>query len=226
MRVLVAAAHPDDEVLGCGATMARLAAQGHEVRTLICSGGVASRFDAPPQDLAERLAAQRNCARDAAGELGVEAPLFLDFPDNQFDSRPLLELVKAVSEVIDDYAPDSVFTHHGGDLNVDHSALFRAVLTAARPMRGCPVKDIYSFEVPSSTEWSFGKVERPFVPSVYFDAGETLEAKVRAMARYEAEARPHPHPRSPEALRALALRRGSETGLDAAEAFELIRSVR
>jgi len=111
-------------------------------------------------------------------------------------------------------------------LNVDHGVIHRAVLTATRPMAGQPVREIYAFEVPSSTEWAFHSVQPVFRPNVFVDVSATLETKIAAMACYESEARKFPHPRSAEALRAIAMRWGSVVGCAAAEAFELIRSVR
>ncbi|MCX7047840.1 MAG: PIG-L family deacetylase, partial [Candidatus Sumerlaeota bacterium] len=119
-----------------------------------------------------------------------------------------------------------VFTQHGGDLNVDHSQTFRATLTATRTMAGCPVKTVYAYEVASSTEWAFQKLSPVFHPNVFFDISHTLEKKIKAMRVYESEARAFPHPRSSEALRAIAIRWGSVSGLGAAEAFELVREIR
>jgi len=119
-----------------------------------------------------------------------------------------------------------VYTHHGGDLNIDHAIISRAVLTATRTVPGCPVKELLMFEVPSSTEWAFQQYEPAFRADVFMDVQATIEAKIKAMALYEGEARPFPHPRSAEALRAIARRWGSVTGLDYAEAFALARSIR
>jgi LmbE family N-acetylglucosaminyl deacetylase len=137
----------------------------------------------------------------------------------------MLDVVKLVEELVEQVAPTAIYSHHGGDLNIDHRVVHQAVLTATRPVAGCPVKDIYAVEIPSATEWSFGQLG-PFVPNVFVDVSETLELKVRAMEAYESEVRAFPHPRSPEALRANALRWGITAGLGSAEAFELIRSVR
>ena len=139
---------------------------------------------------------------------------------------PLLDLVKLVEELVEKLKPEVIYTHHPGDLNVDHGLLHRAVLTATRPMAGQPVRDIYAFEVPSSTEWAFQRLEPCFRPNVFVDVSGTLETKIAAMSCYEGESRQFPHPRSPEALRAIASRWGSVMGCRAAEPFELVRSIR
>jgi len=128
--------------------------------------------------------------------------------------------------LVDRLQPEVIYTHHGGDLNVDHRVIYHAVLTATRPVQGSPVREIYAFEVASSTEWAFQRIEPTFRPNVFVDVAGTIEAKIAAMECYESEARKFPHPRSPEALRAIAIRWGSVAGCEAAEAFELIRSVR
>ena len=138
---------------------------------------------------------------------------------------PLLDVVKIVESLIEKISPSRVYTHHGGDLNVDHSVVNRAALTGTRPLQGCPVREVYLFEVPSSTEWAFHQFETSFRPNVFVDVSQTLEVKIRAMACYESEVRPFPHPRSPEALRAWAQRWGSVAGCAAAEAFQLVRAM-
>ncbi len=218
-RTLVVAAHPDDEILGCGGTLARLAKQGNELRVVILSKGVASRHDADTAGSGREEELRMKAAARAANIVGCPAPVLHDLSDNRFDSQDLLDVVRLVEAEVESFAPDTVFTHFGSDLNVDHGVAFRAVLTALRPMAGRPVKRLYAFETPSSTEWSFGKVGGPFTPDTFVDIGPYLEAKIEAMQAYEAEARPFPHPRSPEALRALAQWRGATVGFTAAEAF-------
>lgn len=226
MRVLVIAAHPDDEILGCGATAARLVNEGHDLVFAILGEGITSRHANRSDADASDLAALRQQARAAAAKVGVKDPIFRDLPDNRLDTIPLLEVVKIVEDLVEQLRPDVIYTHHGGDLNVDHGVLNRAVLTATRPVPGNPVKEIYAFEVASSTEWAFQRIEPSFRPNVFVDITNTIEAKIEAMGCYGGEARKFPHPRSPEALRAIAMRWGSVAGCGAAEAFELIRSVR
>jgi len=219
--ILVVAAHPDDEVLGCGGVMALLAGRGHAVHVAILGEGATSRGPGGQGD----VDALRDQARRAGDILGARQVMTFGLPDNTFDSLPLLDVVKIVEGVVDEIAPTRIYTHFGGDLNVDHQVTHRAVLTATRPMRECGVREILAFEVPSSTEWAFGRVGGAFNPTVFMDVAGTLERKIEAMAVYETESRPFPHPRSPQALRMLAGTRGAAVGLDAAEAFELVRGV-
>lgn len=224
--VLVIAAHPDDEILGCGATAARLVQEGRNVHFAILGEGITSRHQKRESADAAQLSLLHCHAQAAANKIGVKNVSLHKLPDNRLDSVPLLEVVKIVEELIERIRPEVIYTHHPGDLNVDHGIVHRAVLTATRPMAGQPVREIYAFEVPSSTEWAFHAVQPVFRPNVFVDVSATLETKIAAMACYETEARPFPHPRSAEALRAIATRWGSVVGCAAAEAFELIRSVR
>jgi LmbE family N-acetylglucosaminyl deacetylase len=225
VTVLVLAAHPDDEVLGVGGTIARLADEGHDVRIAILGEGITSRFadrgEADPRLLTDLHAD----ARRVAAHLGASECRLIGLPDNRFDTVPLLDVVKIVEELVTELRPETVFTQHGGDLNVDHVVLYRAVLTATRPAAAHPVQSVYAYEVASSTEWAFQQFEPAFRPNVFVDVATTLERKIEAMELYESEARPFPHPRSPEALRAIARRWGSVAGLEAAEAFQLVRRI-
>jgi LmbE family N-acetylglucosaminyl deacetylase len=142
------------------------------------------------------------------------------------DTRPLLDVVKQVEAWIVEIGPEVVYTHHAGDLNVDHRITFQAVLTATRPQPGSVVRELYSFEVPSSTEWAFGETGPAFRPNVFQDIASTIDVKVEALERYTGEVRTFPHPRSGEALRAIARRWGSVAGVSYAEAFQLVRSIR
>ncbi len=225
-RCLVVAAHPDDEVLGCGGTVARYALEGDEVYCLILGEGITSRYDQQGKATVQELRELKLQAERAAKIVGIKQVFFKGFPDNRFDTVPLLTIVKAVEEVKMEIKPDIIYTHHQGDLNIDHQITFTAVLTACRPMKDETVKEIYSFEVPSSTEWGSPDARNYFMPNVFVDITETLDRKVEALKAYESEMREYPHPRSPEALRAIAMRWGSAVGCEAAEAFELIRAVR
>ena len=223
--VLVVAAHPDDEVLGCGGTMAKLAREGHQISIAILGEGVTSRTDkreqANPAEI-EKLKARSQ----AAGKLiGAKEVFNYDLPDNRFDTVALLDIVKIIEALVTKLSPQTIYTHHAGDLNIDHQLVNRAVLTATRPMKGQSVREIFAFEVPSSTEWAFQRIEPSFRANTFMDIGSTLETKTKAMALYESEARAFPHPRSTEALNAIAKRWGSVIGCDAAEAFEVIRAI-
>ena len=225
-RVLVVAAHPDDEVLGCGATIARLAREGAEVHIAILGEGITSRYEKGEKADRKLLEKLHGASRKVATLLGAKDLSLHNLPDNKFDTVPLLDVVKIIEDIVKQIRPRTVYTHHGGDLNIDHSITARALLTATRPVAGCPVRELLAFEVPSSTEWAFQQIEPTFRADVFMDVQATIEAKIKAMALYEGEARPFPHPRSAEALRAIARRWGSVAGVDYAEAFSLVRSVR
>ena len=225
-RILVIAAHPDDEVFGCGATISRLSAEGAKVHIAILGEGATSRSnhrEDASTDLVSRL--QKNL-KEAANIIGAQTVSTHGFPDNRFDSVDLLEIVKIVEKLVEDHKPELIFTHHIGDLNIDHQLTSRAVMTATRPLKGQVVREVLAFEIPSSTEWAFQRIEPIFRPDTFFDVSEVVENKIRAMSVYESESRPYPHPRSPQALRAIASRWGSVVGCAAAEAFEVIRSIR
>ena len=226
MNVLVVAAHPDDEVLGCGGTIAKLAAAGDDVHIAILGEGSTSRFERREEANPQLVEALGSFSRRAADLMGAREVQGFGLPDNRFDTIPLLEVVKLVEGLVDRLHPVTIFTHSGGDLNVDHTVVHRAVLTATRPLQGCPVRELLTFEVPSSTEWAFQQLTPMFRPNTFIEITQTLETKIAAMESYESERRPFPHPRSPEALRAVAQRWGSVCGLAAVEAFELIRSIR
>ena len=226
MKTLVIVAHPDDEVLGCGGTIARLVKEGCDVYIAILGEGVTSRYEKPEQ-AEKRLTAELHARSRQVGQYLSAKDVFLfSLPDNRFDTIPLLDIVKMVENLVEKLHPEVVYTHHGGDLNIDHQITHRVVLTATRPLKNCPVKEIYAFEIPSSTEWAFQQFEPAFRPNVFVDITETLELKIKAMQLYESETRPFPHPRSPEVLQAIARRWGSMVGLEAAEAFQLVRSIR
>jgi len=225
MSILVVAAHPDDEVLGCGGTIVRRVEEGCEVYIAILGEGITSRYedrDEADQKLVESL---KETSREVGTFLGADEVHLRSFPDNRFDTVPLLDVVKSIEDLIDEIEPETVYTQHGGDLNIDHNIVYRATLTATRPMTDCPVREVYAYEVASSTEWAFQEFSPPFRPNTFVDVEGSLEKKVEAMQMYETEARPYPHPRSPESLRAIAQHWGRTAGLQAAEAFELVRAV-
>lgn len=220
-NVLVVAAHTDDEALGCGGTIAKHVAAGDAVYALFMSDGVASRSDVSGSEIKRR----RDAANAAALILGLCDSIQLAFPDNRMDSVPLLDIVQALEAVLRKVRPEIVYTHHAGDLNVDHQITHQAVLTACRPMPGASVREIYAFEVLSSTEWASPRYE-PFLPSVYVDISEFIGVKLRALEVYALEMRSVPHSRSIEHVRCLGEHRGNSVGVVAAEAFEAIRIIR
>lgn len=206
--------------------MARASAK-HRVQVGILGEGASSRHarrahvsDADLEDL-------RTDARAAAEIVGARDVLFGGLPDNRFDEVALLDIVKVVERWVERCEPDIIYTHHPADLNVDHGLTCRAVLTSTRPgTLNKPVREILAFEIPSSTEWAFHGLGPSFQPSVFVDISATIDRKVAAMQCYHSESRPAPHPRSPEALRALATWRGATAGVPFAEAFALIRALR
>ena len=221
-NVLVIAAHPDDELLGEGGTIRRLANQGICCRAVILGEGLTSRSDRREETDRSELENLKEDARAAAKLVGYISIDFCDLPDNRFDSMDLLEIIKQIDGYLKKYDPDTIFTHHHGDLNIDHRRTCEAVLTACRPVGKYHVRRIYAFETPSSTEWNYTYAE-PFCPNVYFDVTATLTTKVQAMACYRSESAQFPHPRSGQALKALAEYRGSTVGMHMAEGFMLLR---
>ena len=218
--ILVVAAHPDDEVLGCGGYIAARVKSGDEVVVTFVSDGVTSRDE--NLGIAE-IETRRHAARSASQVLGVKDVSFGDFPDNKLDSVPVLEVIKTIESVIRRVQPSIVVTHFGGDLNIDHRIVNQAVITSCRPTSGQCVKQIMFFEIPSSTEWQVPNEGEVFVPNWFEDISQTLELKAQALKMYEHELREWPHPRSVKAVEHLAHWRGASCGVDAAEAFVLGR---
>jgi LmbE family N-acetylglucosaminyl deacetylase len=212
--VLVCAAHPDDEILGCGATMARHAAAGDAVHAVILGRGFSSRGEDPAAVDALEAAARR-----ANAVVGVTSLRLFDFPDNRMDTIDLLTLAKCVEGEFARVQPTIVYTHHRSDMNVDHGRVADAVSIAARPLPGASVKSLLFFEVASSTECRPAGVALPFVPNWFVDVSATLDRKLAALQEYASEMRAFPHPRSLEAIEHLARWRGASVGVAAAEAF-------
>lgn len=224
--VLVVAAHPDDEVLGCGGTIAAHAARGDSVHVLILSEGATSRRDVR-DCIADFQSLQQleNAATQVSVILGLASLSFGHFPDNRLDMVPLLELTKVVESYIEKYAPTVVYTHHAGDLNIDHRAAHNATVTACRPLPSHPVKTVLFFEVPSSTEWQISSPVHLFCPNWFVDVSATLALKMQALQCYHTEMRDWPHSRSYQAVEHLARWRGASAGFEAAEAFMLGRQL-
>jgi len=223
-KIMIVAAHPDDEVLGCGGTVARLSMEGSDIYTIILGEGVTSRDW--KRDLPKRkneIAELKKQAESANKVLGVKKVYMFDFPDNRFDTVPLLDIIKTVEEIKDDIKPDIVFTHHLGDLNIDHQITYKAVMTACRPAIGESVKEIYSFEIPSSTEWNAPSSLSYFMPDYFVDVNRSLETKINALKEYKTELRDFSHPRSLKAVELNAKQWGVKMGFEAAEAFKVIR---
>ncbi len=218
--VLIVAAHTDDEALGCGGTIARHVAEGDVVNAIFMADGVSSRSEAAQDDLENRNAA----AEHAREILGIRENVYLRLPDNRLDSLPLIEVIQRLEPIIRKLRPNIIYTHHHGDLNVDHRITHQAVLTACRPMPSCTVQAIYAFEVMSSTDWATPTAQ-PFIPNHYVDISAQLNIKLDALKAYQLEMRDAPHSRSTEHLSALARHRGYSVGMVAAEAFMTIRTL-
>ena len=227
MNYLVIAAHPDDEILGVGGSMAKWSKSGDKVNILIMAEGSTSR-DYTRDTIAHKnkLMALKKAATEAAKTLGVVSVELIGLPDNRMDSLDLLDIVKLIENKINILKPDTVVTHHHGDLNIDHKLINQAVLTACRPQPDQNVKTIITFEVPSSTEWQSPTLNESFIPNWFVDISDTINVKMDALESYSTEMRKWPHSRSLKAVEHLARWRGATIGKKAAEAFMLVRETK
>ena len=220
--VLIVVAHPDDEVLGCGGTIARMVASGREVHVLVMADGVSSRISNSED---QKVILRMEAANKANNLLGTASIRMCELPDNRLDGIELLESVRLIEKRIMEVRPVTIFTHHYGDVNIDHRRTHEAVLAATRPQPGHCVKELLFFEVASSTEWRSAHSAISFTPNYFVDISDKLDIKLEALSSYSAELREYPHPRSLTAVQALAQWRGATVGLDAAEAFEVGRMI-
>lgn len=223
-KILVIAAHPDDEVLGCGGTIAKMAAAGCEVNVLIVTDGSSSQY-AGSGDLQRIIDDKKRETWNSAQALGVKHVYYGGLPDMKLDTVPHTAINKVIESVIDQLKPDTVFTHFWGDINMDHQNVYKSTLVAARPVLGQVVKDVYCYRVPSSTEWTPSKADTMFMPNVFVDITEMAERKYEAFSMYCTELRAYPHPRSVQHLRELDVARGLEVGQGPTETFVLIRKL-
>ncbi len=227
-KILVVVAHPDDELLGLGASMHKLIKDyGCKVRAVILGEGITSRAkERNPEVWKKELQVHRNNIESAQKIIGYESVGIYDFPDNRFDTVALLDIIKVVEKEKEDFAPEVIFTHHLGDVNIDHQKTFEAVLTATRPLKDEKVNTLISFETPSGTEWRAATDPKHFIPNMFIEISEeNLNAKIDGMESYEYEKRAYPHPRSPDALKIQAQRWGVVTGKRFAEAFCIVRII-
>jgi len=220
-KIMVIAAHPDDELLGCGGTLIKHSKNGDYIKTLILGQGMLSRGE--DESILIKLRAD---AKKANGITGVNELKFFDFPDNAFDSVPLLKIIKVVENEMDNYQPDIIYTHFSNDLNIDHRRTFKAVMTAIRPQPGMKNPDIYSFYIQSSTDWISSTESVQFIPNVFVDIEPDIEQKLKALSEYETEMRDYPHSRSLESIRVFSQYWGTRVGKKYVEPFVLVRSVR
>jgi len=219
MNILVVATHPDDEVLGCGGVIARHASRGDRVDVVVVTRGAPELYDE------NQVKTLRRELEAAHALLGVSAVHFLDFPAPKLDLVPAYELADAISALFHSLQPAAAYIPHRGDLHSDHRSVFSAALVAARPIGKSPVLKVLSYETLSETEWSAPVAEDAFLPSVFIDISPFLDKKKQAMAAYRSQLKEFPHPRSLLAVESLARLRGSTVGVQAAEAFQLIREI-
>jgi len=225
---MIVVAHPDDELLGLGATMNRLINENNVTAHVVILGeGITSRSDKRDPALWEKeLSAHKQNINNAQAAIGYHSVSIYDFPDNRFDTVALLDIIKVIEKEKQSFNPDVIFTHHGGDVNIDHQRTFESVITACRPTENECVKMIITFETASGTEWRASSDPRHFIPNLFFSvSAQNMEAKVKGMESYEFERRKYPHPRSPQALKIQAQRWGVTIGCEFAEAFIVVRSI-
>jgi LmbE family N-acetylglucosaminyl deacetylase len=227
-KILLVVAHPDDEILGPGGTMYRLINEYNcKVRVIILGEGITSRSEVRDVNKWEReLKIHRTNIDIARKVIGYESVSIYDFPDNRFDTVALIDLIKIIENEKNKFLPEVVFTHHGGDVNIDHQRTFEAVITAVRPVQSESVNLVITFETMSGTEWRASSDPKHFIPNMFVEISkEGLEAKIEAMESYQFEKRKFPHPRSKEALKIRAQMWGVANGIEFAEAFQLIRII-
>ena len=217
-KVLVIAAHPDDEVIGCGGTIAKHIDLGDKVHVLFMTNGIDSRNNSTSNDVLKR----KKSSEKVLDILGIENMHNFDFPDNKMDSIPLLDVVQKIEKVVVELKPDIIYTHHIGDLNIDHKITHEAVMVACRPQKNMSVKEIYAFEVLSSSEWMTPKIDT-FSPNYFNNISNYIEIKKIALSCYDNEMREPPNSRSIENIIRLNALRGNSVALDYAESFEILR---
>lgn len=235
MKILVLVAHPDDEVLGVGGTIRKFVKNGHDVKIVIMATGITSRRSNNYQNssvyntdnktkkiMDKQVKGLKINSKKAAKILGVEKIDFAGFSDNEMDKVTSLEVTKKIESYIEDFFPEKIFTHSPFDVNIDHRILYNATLTATRPGSKYGVKEVFAFEVSSSTEWYFPS---KFSPNIFIDITKELPSKIQALKAYKNELRRFPHPRSVEGIEVVAKRWGTVSGFKAAEAFYLVRGL-
>lgn len=218
-KILIIAAHPDDEILGCGGTIAKLR-NDHEINVIFMTNGVSARGKNRKNEIKER----KNSTLKLFKYLSLPKPIFFNFPDNQMDKIPLLKIIKKLEKKIHLIKPITIFTHYSHCLNIDHKKTYEAVITACRPINNISVKKILSFEIPSSTDWASHKGKN-FHPNYFIDISTTLNEKLKLIKYYKKELRNYPHSRSLTGIKSLASFRGTSCGVKFAEGFYLNRLI-
>ena len=226
-KVLVIAAHPDDEILGCGGSIIEHIKQKDKVGIIIAAEGITSRDNSRNIKKREKEVQKLHfVSKKIAKNLKVNFIEFLQLPDNRLDSLDLLDLVKKIEKIIIKFKPKTIYTHHSGDLNIDHRLINNATITACRPYPGQTVEKVLTFEIPSSTNWAEAKKESTFIPNYYREITKSLKNKIKFLSMYKDEMRRWPHARSIKAVESLAHYRGSTIGVKSAEAFQVVRYIK
>lgn len=223
-KVLVIAAHPDDEVYGMGGTIRKLSSKGNEVHVLIVTDGCTAQYKDDP-NLNEILDRKKQEAKEANLLLGVKEVHFGQLSDMRLDTIAHIEVNAVIEKVVNNIQPDKVYTHFWGDVNLDHQCVYKSTLVAVRPTPQQSVKELYCYNVPSSTEWSPQTSNTTFMPNVYVDINNYSAVKYKAIGIYQTEIREYPHPRSIKYVEKLDVVAGLKCGLGAAEEFMLIRKI-
>ena len=225
-KILIVAAHPDDEILGCGGTIIEHIRKKDDVGIVIVSEGITARDKKRNYEKKkEKIIKLSKISKKIATDLKVKFIKFFSFPDNRLDSVNLLDVIKKIEEIILNFKPNTVYTHHSSDLNIDHCLVNKAVLTACRPYPNQSVQKILTFEIPSSTNWGEISQNSVFVPNYYQEITNSFKKKVEYLNMYKDEIRDWPHARSIKAIESLAIYRGSTVGVKMAEAFQLVRNI-
>lgn len=227
MKVLVIAAHPDDEVYGVGGTMVKHAQNGDEVYVCMLTEGVTTQYCNIKDkiQLSNLIEQKKNESLKAARILGIKEIFFFNLPDMKLDTIAHSEINQPIEECIANLLPEIVYTHHWGDVNKDHRLAFESTMVAVRPALKNPIKKVLIYETPSSSEWNVPILTNQFLPNVFVDISDVLDIKIQAMKAYKSELRPFPHPRSIEAVTTYAKKRGLEVGKKVVECFMLIREI-
>lgn len=223
-RILVIAAHPDDEVLGMGGTIAKLTSQGKEVHLLIVTDGSTSQYKGS-ENIGEILYSKKQETKKSSDILGIKSIMYGMLPDMKLDVTPHIDVNQVIEKAIDFIKPDTVFTHFWGDVNMDHRCVYNSTMVAVRPVKSQCVKEIYCYSVPSSTEWSPATTPTIFMPNLFVDISKEAQMKYKAMLAYKTEIREYPHPRSVEYLKKDDEATGLRIGIKAAESFVMIRKL-
>lgn len=223
-KILVVAAHPDDEVLGMGGTIAKLSKAGNEVYILIVTDGSSSQYR-DSDELSKIIEDKKKETLACAKILGVKEVMYGEQPDMKLDAIPHININQVIEKAIRHIQPVAVYTHFWGDVNMDHQQVYKSTLVAVRPVMGQVVKELYCYRVPSSTEWTPCKADTMFMPNVFVDIKEVAILKYEAFAKYSTELRDYPHPRSVQYLRETDKATGLKMGLYCAEEFVLLRKI-